>query len=121
VPEDSSLPIVKGTVDILVLKALCWTPMHGFEITRWIEARSRGALDVRDSALYQALHRLEERNLVTADWGVTENGQRARYYRVSKQGRTRLASETAQWVRYATTVTDILTSTPGPASEAPRV
>jgi transcriptional regulator len=110
-----TLPIVKGTLDILVLKALSWTPMHGFEITQWVEARSRGALDVRDSALYQALHRLEERGLVAAEWGVTENSQRARYYRLTKTGRTRLAAETAQWVRYASTVTSILTSAPGAA------
>ena len=109
------LPIVKGTLDNLVLKALCWMPMHGFEITRWVETRSRGALDVRDSALYQALRRLEERDLVGAEWGVTDNNQRARYYKITRAGRARLAADTAQWVRYATTVTDILTSTPGPA------
>jgi transcriptional regulator len=110
-----SLALLKGTLDILVLKALSWTPMHGFEITRWVEGRSGGALDVRDSALYQALHRLEERGLVGADWGVTENNQRARYYRLTKAGRAHLATETAQWVRYSTTVTRILTSAPGPA------
>jgi transcriptional regulator len=112
---DQNLPIVKGTLDNLVLKALCWTPMHGFEITRWVEIRSRGALDIRDSALYQALHRLEERDLVVAEWGVTENNQRARYYRITRAGRARLAADTAQWVRYAKTVTDILTTAPGPA------
>jgi transcriptional regulator len=115
VADAEALPIVKGTVDNLVLKALSWTPMHGFEITRWVESRSRGALDIRDSALYQALHRLEERSLVAAEWGITENSQRARYYRITKAGRARLAAETAQWVRYAKTVTDILTATPGPA------
>lgn len=103
---------MKGTLDVLVLKAVSWTPMHGFEITQWVEARSRGTLDVRDSALYQALHRLEERGLVAAEWGVTENNQRARYYKLTKVGRARLAAETAQWVRYARTVTDILTSAP---------
>jgi transcriptional regulator len=113
--QDVPLPIVKGTLDNLVLKALCWMPMHGFEITRWVETRSDGALDVRDSALYQALHRLEERDLVAAEWGITENNQRARYYRITRAGRARLAAETAQWVRYAKTVTDILTSAPGPA------
>ena len=113
--NQNPLPIVKGTLDNLVLKALCWTPMHGFEITQWVEARSRGALDIRDSALYQALHRLEERELVAAEWGVTENNQRARYYRITKAGRAHLAAETAQWTRYARTVTDILTSAPGPA------
>jgi transcriptional regulator len=112
VAEPVSLPIVKGTVDNLVLKALCWSPMHGFEITQWVEAQSRGTLDIRDSALYQAVHRLEERKLVSAEWGVTENNQRARYYRITKAGRAHLAAETAQWVRYATMVTSILTSTP---------
>jgi transcriptional regulator len=105
-----TLPLVKGTLDTLVLKALSWTPMHGFEITKWFEARSGGALDVRDSALYQALHRMEERGLVAAEWGITENNQRARYYRLTRAGRTHLVAETAQWVRYARTVTGILTA-----------
>ena len=110
-----SLPIVKGTLDNLVLKALCWTPMHGFEITQWVEARSRGALDIRDSALYQALHRLEERGHVVAEWGITDNNQRARYYKITRSGRAWLAAETEKWVRYAKTVTDILTAAPRPA------
>jgi transcriptional regulator len=109
------LPLVKGTLDALVLKALTWTPMHGFEITAWIEARSGGRLGIHDSALYQALHRLEERGLVGAEWGVTENNQRARYYRLTKAGRAHLSSETKQWVRYAETVTGILTAASGPA------
>jgi PadR family transcriptional regulator PadR len=115
VQDPAALPILKGTVDNLVLKALCSTPMHGFEITRWLEARSQGSLDIRDSALYQALHRLEERDLIVAEWGITENSQRARYYRITKAGRTRLAANTAQWIRYAKTVTDILTAAPQPA------
>ncbi|HKW47597.1 MAG TPA: PadR family transcriptional regulator [Gemmatimonadaceae bacterium] len=106
---DSS-PIVKGTLDVLLLKALTWTPMHGFEITQWLEARSGGTVGVRDSALYQALHRMEERGLVSSEWGVTANNQRARYYKITKLGRKWLADETAQWVRYAGAVTDILTS-----------
>ena len=105
-----TLPLVKGSLDALILKALVWTPMHGFEITSWLEARSGGALDVQDSALYQALHRLEERSLVTAEWGITDNNQRARYYRVTAAGKAHLAAETARWVRYADTVTDILTA-----------
>ena len=109
------LPLVKGTLDALVLKALTWAPMHGFEITSWIESRSGGALGVQDSALYQALHRMEGRGLTTAEWGVTENNQRARYYRLTRAGRAHLAAATKQWVRYAETVTGILTSAPGPA------
>ena len=111
-----ALPLVKGTLDVLVLKALAWAPMHGFEITRWLEARAAGALGVQDSALYQALHRMEARGLVAADWGVTENNQRARYYRATEAGRQHLAAGTAQWVRYAETVTGILTAAaPDPA------
>ena len=102
------IPLVRGTLDVLVLKALSWTPMHGFEITRWLETHSHGALGVQDSALYQALHRMEARGLVRAEWGVTENNQRARYYRVTNAGRAHLTAETAQWVRYAETVTAIL-------------
>ena len=109
------LPLVKGTLDVLVLKALSWTPMHGFEITQWLEGRSGGALGVQDSALYQALHRLEARGLAAAEWGVTANNQRARYYRLTDAGRAHLAAETAQWVRYAETVTGILTAAAGPA------
>jgi PadR family transcriptional regulator PadR len=105
-----TLPLVKGTLDILVLKALGWGPMHGFEITRWLEARSGGTLGVQDSALYQALQRLEERGFAAAEWGVTENNQRARYYRVTKKGRAHLVASTSQWVRYAETVTAILTA-----------
>jgi len=110
-----ALPLVKGTLDILVLKALSWGPMHGFEITAWLEARSGGALGVQDSALYQALHRLEERGLAAADWGITANNQRARYYRLTRAGRAHLAAQTAQWVRYAETVTGILTAATDPA------
>src|ERR671915_2250281 len=94
------LPLVRGTLDVLVLKALSWTPMHGFEITTWLEERSDGTLAVEDSALYQALHRMEERGLFAAEWGITPNNRRARYYRVSEAGRAHLRAETARWVRY---------------------
>ena len=110
-----TLPLVKGTLDVLVLKALSWTPMHGFEVTSWLEARSGGTLAVQDSALYQALHRLEARGLAAAEWGVTANNQRARYYSLTGAGRAHLVADTAQWVRYAATVTAILTTPPTPA------
>ena len=105
-----ALPVVKGTLDVLVLKALSWGPMHGFEVTTWLENRSGGALDVEDSALYQAFYRLEARDLIAAEWGVTENNRKARYYRITSGGRAHLRAQTAQWVRYAETVSDILTA-----------
>jgi transcriptional regulator len=102
------LSLIKGTLDILVLKTLSWGAMHGFEITTWLEDRSGGTLDVEDSALYQALHRLEERGLIAAEWGMTENNRRARYYTLTRGGRTHLRAETSRWIRYSETVTDIL-------------
>ena len=107
------LAVVKGTLDALVLKALAWGPMHGFEVAAWLEARSNGALALDDSGLYQALYRLEGRGLVTAEWGVTENNRRARYYSVTAGGRAHLKRETVTWVRYASTVTGILTEPHG--------
>ena len=103
--------IVKGTLDALVLKALSWGAMHGFEITSWLEDRSDGRLDVEDSALYQALHRLEERRLIGAEWGVTENKRRARYYELTPEGRAHLRAETANWLDYADAVSAVLTAT----------
>ena len=104
------LALVKGTLDVLVLKALSWGPMHGFEITTWLEENSGGTLDVDDSALYHALHRMEERGLITAEWGVTENNRRARYYGVTTEGRGHLRTETARWLRYSEMVSGILTA-----------
>ena len=78
-PSPTPLALVRGSLDVLVLKALSWTPMHGFEITCWLEERSAGSLDVQDSALYQALQRLEDRGHVRTRWGMTENNRRARW------------------------------------------
>ena len=106
----SRLPVLKGTLDLLVLRALSWTPMHGFEIVSWLERAANASLDFDDSALYQAVYRLEERGLLQAEWGVTENNRRARYYKLTAAGRTHLRAETRNWVQYADTVTSILTA-----------
>jgi len=105
----SRLPVLKGTLDLLVLRALSWTPMHGFEIVSWLERAASSSLELEDSALYQAVYRLEERGLLQADWGVTENNRRARYYKITAAGRAHLRAETKNWVTYADTVTNILT------------
>jgi len=102
------LAVVKGTLDLLVLKALSWTPMHGFELRSWFDDRAEGALAVEDSAIYQSLYRMEVRGLVRAEWGVTKEGRRARYYSVTPAGRTHLRTETAQWTRYADVVGALL-------------
>ena len=106
------LPVVKGVLDMLVLRALSWSPMHGFEIVAWLEHESGGALPVEDSALYQALYRMEERGLVAAEWGTTENNRRARYYKVTRAGTAQLRSETARWLDFADAVTRVLTKAP---------
>lgn len=103
-----ALPLVKGTLDVLVLKGLSWGAMHGFEITSWLEAHSSGRLDVDDSALYQALHRMEERRHIAAEWGITENNRRARYYKMTAAGRAYLRAEAESWTRYAATMSTIL-------------
>ena len=111
------LAVLKGTLDVLVLKALTWQPMHGFEITAWLEAESRKRLALEDAALYQALYRLEKRGLVKAAWGVTEGNRRARYYTITAAGRASLTAQIDQWVRYAETMNDLLL-TPSPRTRS---
>ena len=103
-----NLPLLKGTLDLLVLKTLSWGPMHGYAVATWLEQRSGGSIGVDDSALYQALHRMEGRGLVHAEWGVTDTGRRARFYRLTREGRRWLRAESATWLRYAESVTSIL-------------
>lgn len=101
------MPLLKGTLDALVLKALSWTPLHAFEIGRWIEDGSRGEFEIEGAALVQALHRLEERRLVSAAWGVTENNRKARYYTLTAAGRAHLKAESAS-LKSATAALDAL-------------
>jgi PadR family transcriptional regulator, regulatory protein PadR len=104
------MALLKGTLDVLVLKALSWGPMHGFEIISWLEERSGGRLNVVDAALLQALHRMEERKLIAAEWGVTKNDRRARYYRLTSSGRTTLRVEADAMVDHVEALTAVLTS-----------
>jgi transcriptional regulator len=102
------IPLMKGTLDTLVLKALSWTPMHGVEITSWLEQRSGGELSFDDSGVYQALYRMEARGLIEGDWGVSEHNRRARYYQITPRGHDHLEAETRQLVRYGELITGIL-------------
>lgn len=106
------MSVIKGTLDVLVLRALALQPKHGFEVTRWLEQRSGQRLELEDAAIYQALYRLERRGLVESEWGATDEGRRARYYELTPVGRRQLAEQTSHWIRYAETVTDILTTNP---------
>ncbi len=102
------MALLRGTLDVLVLKTLSWQPMHAFEIARWLEERSASRLLVEDAALMQALHRMEARKLLSAEWGVTENGRRARYYRMTAAGRTHLRDESAKLTEYVDAFATIL-------------
>jgi len=100
--------ILQGTVDILILRTLAWQSMHGYAISRWIASRTDGVLTVDGAVLYQALHRLENRKLVSPSWGLSENNRKAKYYTITAAGRARLKSEAAVWNRYADAVAKVL-------------
>ena len=102
------LGLVHGTLDVLVLKALAWGPRHGYAVARWIHETSDEAIQVEDRALYVALHRLEERGWVEAQWGVSENNRRAKYYQLTAKGRQQLRAKSSHWAAYAQAVFKIL-------------
>lgn len=101
-------PLLKGTVDLLILQALRQGPSHGYEISRLVHERTDGVLAVEDAALYQALHRLEAKGWIEAEWGVSDNNRRAKYYELTSAGRAQLRSGTSVWKRYANAVFKIL-------------
>jgi transcriptional regulator len=102
------LDLLQGPLDVLVLKTLSWGPMHGYGVSRWIRQRTDDVLAVEDAALYQALHRLERRGWVEAEWGLSENNRRAKYYRLTTDGRRQLRAEATTWRRYAEAVFKVL-------------
>jgi transcriptional regulator len=110
---DEPLDLLQGTLDVLILRTLAGKPMHGYGISQWIRTRTDGELLVQDAALYQALRRLEQKGWVEAEWGVSENNRRARYYRLAHAGRTQLGKETSAWQRYAEAMFKVLEPTPG--------
>ncbi|HEX5439026.1 MAG TPA: PadR family transcriptional regulator [Gemmatimonadaceae bacterium] len=105
------LDLLQGTLDVLVLKALAWGPQHGYAVARWIKSTSDEALTVEDRALYVALHRMEGRGWIEAEWGLSENNRKARYYQLTRAGRKQLHAEAARWTRYAEAVFKVLGAT----------
>jgi PadR family transcriptional regulator PadR len=103
--------LLHGTLDLLVLKALAIQPLHGFGLTKWIEQRTRDKLEIVDSALYKALHRLEDAGAIDAEWGVSENNRKAKYYSLTVNGRRLLRAETDTWKRYVSAISNVLEST----------
>ena len=106
--SSTPLPIMQGTLDLLVLGVLAPGPMHGYGIATAVHERTAGDLAIPDAALYQALHRLERQDLVDAEWRPSDNNRRARYYTLTRTGRARLRTETTNWRRYARAVEAVL-------------
>ena len=102
------MDLLQGTVDVLVLRTLAWGPMHGYAVSRTIRDRTDGVLEIEDAPLYKALHRLEQGGFVSAEWGLSENNRRARYYALTPAGRRQLKAEESAWRRYAAAVFKVL-------------
>lgn len=112
--------VLRGTLDLLILKTLTIEPMHGWGISQRIQAQSRGVLDVNQGSLYPALQRLEQRGLIDSEWQMTEKSRRAKYYRLTSAGTRAVGAETDQWRRYVQAVEHILTGASAPAKGALR-
>ncbi|HEY7396135.1 MAG TPA: PadR family transcriptional regulator [Gemmatimonadaceae bacterium] len=105
------MDLLQGTLDVLVLRTLTWGAMHGYAVSRSIRERTEGVLEIEDAPLYKALHRLERAGFVSAEWGVSENNRRARYYTLTASGRRQLKTEEMAWRRYADAVFKVLEAT----------
>jgi transcriptional regulator len=110
--NDDSLPLLQGTLDILVLKALSHEARHGYAVARWIRKTTDDALQIEEGALYTALHRLEKRGWIESHWGLSENNRQAKYYGLTADGVKHLGKGERAWARYAEAVSKVL-GTPG--------
>jgi transcriptional regulator len=107
------MDLVRGTLDLLLLKTLSWGPMHGLAVVRWIEQATRDQLQIEEGALYPALHRMEQKGWLAADWGYTDQGRKAKFYRLTAAGRRQLAAELSRWSHYTRLVDLVLTAERG--------
>lgn len=105
---DRELDLLQGTLDLIILKALTWGPMHGYAVARWVRDTTADDLKVEEGALYTALHRLEKRGSLSAEWGLSENNRKAKFYKLTPVGRRELRSESDRFTRYATAVFKVL-------------
>lgn len=112
---DAPIEVLRGTLDLLILKATSWGPSHGYAIARWIEQATSDVLRIEEGSLYPALHRLEARGWIESEWGTSENNRRAKYYTLTTKGRVQLRVEAATWTRFANAVFAALEAPPQPA------
>ncbi|HTW82241.1 MAG TPA: PadR family transcriptional regulator [Terracidiphilus sp.] len=115
--DSSKLEFLRGTLDVLILKALVWGPLHGYAITSLIRRQSDEALLLEEGTLYPALWRLENKGLLASEWGLSENNRKAKFYRLTSAGRRQLQQETKTWEAYATAVAKVLGAANPPAAE----
>jgi len=102
------LELLQGTLDVLVLRALSWGPKHGYAVARFIREGSNEAFKILDGALYTSLHRMEEKGWVESEWGTSDKGKRAKFYRITTEGRKALRSETEGWNQYVAAVAGVM-------------
>ena len=112
---DKDLDLLQGTLNVLVLRALSWQPMHGYAIARFIREGSGQTFTILDGALYTSLHRMEELGWVEAEWGQSDKGKRAKFYSLTTAGRRALRAESTSWERYVTAVAGVMRAKPEPA------
>lgn len=105
------LDLLRGTLDLFILKALTWGPRHGLAVADWIRHMSGDLLTIQEGALYPALHRMEQRGLLAAEWGLTNEGRRAKYYTLTARGRHEFAARVATWDRYVSAASRVLSAT----------
>jgi transcriptional regulator len=103
-----TLELLQGTLDVLILKTLSWGPRHGYAIARWIRDTTDDVLRIEEGALYPALHRMQKRGWIEAEWGLSENNRRAKFYQLTSRGRQQLRAEAATWSRYSAAVGKVL-------------
>lgn len=97
---ERSLELIKGTLDVLILKTLSWGPMHGYAVSRWIRQQTDDAFRIEEGALYPALRRLEKRGWIEGSWGVTDTNREAKFYELTGEGRQQMRAEVREWGRY---------------------
>src|SRR5271169_5829819 len=115
--DKARLDLFRGTLDVLILKALVWGPLHGYAITSLIRRQSDEALLVEEGTLYPALWRLENKRLLEAEWGLSENNRKAKFYRLTAKGQRELRQEVKTWEAYAMAVAKVLSATQPPLPE----
>jgi transcriptional regulator len=110
---ESDVDLIQGTLNVLILKTLSWGPRNGYAIAQWVRETTQGDIELEEGALYPALHRMEHRGWLSAEWGLSENNRRAKFYRLTPLGRSALRARTASWERLVSAVGRVMSAQPG--------